>query len=204
MTTYGTQDVKCGNCGEESTQMTPTSIYGSGGNELDLRPLDFWRSTMRTWVQECPDCGHAAKDLEEPCDLSEILSDKVLAAMRAVEEPDLSGRFLRAAYIAKLRGDLPAAADHTLYAAWVIDDLGEDATDIRSRAADLMHPESDEDYLQLVDILRRARRWNEAMQITTHLLRKKGNIAKIAAFQERLIAKHDDKAHSIDEAFERK
>lgn len=203
MTTFGSQDVTCGNCGEESEQLTLTSFSTGGDYDLDLRPRNYGGSTMVTWLQDCPGCGLASPDLENEEDLKPILSIDEFAELR--ETKGSPGRFLRAAYIAEKQEDPQEAGLQMLHAAWAADDLGEDAAEYRAKAADLMvaaKPETDEHRLQLVDVLRRIKRWEEAHREVTPLLEEPDNsIRTVASFQQRLILSFDAGIYSVQQAF---
>ena len=64
---------KCSVCGHTSPQPMLASTNTMGYPDLDLRPAEMQRSTMNTWILECPHCGYAAHDLgdelESPKDL---------------------------------------------------------------------------------------------------------------------------------------
>ena len=55
----------CFVCGAKSKHMDLASSNSYGSPDLDLRRPGMIRYTMGQWVQECPDCGYVARDLEE-------------------------------------------------------------------------------------------------------------------------------------------
>ena len=68
----------CFVCGAKSKHMDLASSNSYGSPDLDLRRPGMIRYTMGQWVQECPDCGYVARDLEEKNPLGK---DKVKAVM---------------------------------------------------------------------------------------------------------------------------
>ena len=70
MTLIRDLDEKCSVCGKSSPQPILASTNTSGYPDLDLRPSEMQRSTMGTWIHECPHCGYAAEDLEEDHNVS--------------------------------------------------------------------------------------------------------------------------------------
>src|SRR5262249_5422440 len=99
----------------------------------------------------------------------------------------LIGRFLRRALLDERLGASASAAEHVLCAAWAADDVADpSARAYRSRAADLFKvaasklPEGSEEAITMhtrtVDILRRAERWAEAVDLADKILAT-GNIS---------------------------
>ena len=55
--------VRCAVCGTESRQPRAMAPPPEQAPDLDLRPGEPLRSTMRFWLQQCPHCGYAAPDI---------------------------------------------------------------------------------------------------------------------------------------------
>jgi hypothetical protein len=65
VTTFDQRDVRCGECGETSSQFVLTSTSSFGPSDLDTRPAEPARSTLWLEVQRCPDCAYCAADITE-------------------------------------------------------------------------------------------------------------------------------------------
>lgn len=165
---------------------TPTAELAP---DLDGRPGEPARSTLKRWVALCPSCGAAAPDLAR-------LPPDAAAIVRRVEvqaEPD---RFLRWSLIAAALGDPEAAAEAVLQAAWLAEDTGHDATALRLRAAAAWPG----DTLRRLDILRRAGAMSEAAGIAEALSELDEDQRRIVAFQRDRIAAGDSARYAISSA----
>ena len=118
---------KCSVCGSESDQTVLASSNRFGSPDLDLRPPEMLRSTMRWWLQECPVCGYIARDLSEKkaADADWLLSDQYLKMCRKAPENSLAARFYRYYLINMHDGDVENAFYAALHAAWACDDAGD-------------------------------------------------------------------------------
>jgi len=127
-------------------------------------------------------------------------------AYRALRTPGPAMPFLRWAMICEQTGDLAAAAEATLHAAWALDDAGADASkgaaELRRRAVALFGaPDGPEEALRLIDMLRRAGDYAAAARadgLDPAALDE--NSAAILAFQRERIAAADPARHMISSA----
>ncbi|GAB0117313.1 hypothetical protein [Acidisoma sp. 7E03] len=162
--------------------------------DLDFRPGEPARSTLRRWVAECSGCGAAAPDLSaiREVDIAVVRDDPEYAALRD-QAPGFARAFLLWALLCQRRNDLWAASEGLLQAAWAADDAEEAewARSWRLQAASLW-PQSEEvqPRLCLLDIYRRAGAFAQAATVAEHLGREPldESSAAILAFQRRLIA----------------
>jgi len=162
--------------------------------DLDFRPGEPARSTLRRWVAECSGCGAAAPNLSAltEADAEIVRSDPEYAALRA-QAPAFARNFLLWALLSQRRGDIWPASEALLQAAWAADDAGEAewAQLWRSQAAELW-PGSREvqPRLCLIDVTRRAGDFARAAVVAEALLEEPldESSAAIVAFQRRLIA----------------
>ena len=128
--------------------------------DLDFRPGEPARSTLRRWVAECSGCGAAAPNLSTltEADAEVVRSDPEYAALRA-QAPVFARNFLLWALLSQRRDDIWPAAEALLQAAWAADDAEEaDWAQLwRAQAAELW-PGSREvqPRLCLIDVTRRA------------------------------------------------
>ncbi len=157
--------------------------------DLDGRPGEPARSTLERWVALCPGCGAAAPDLAKlPPGSATIVRREDYAA-----EPD---RFLRWSVLAAAAGDSVASAEAILQAAWLREDRGQDASDLRRRAASGWPG----DVLRRIDILRRAGAMTEADALAAGLMGLDEDQARVVAFQRERIAAGDTARYSISSA----
>ena len=221
MTTYGSENVRCAVCGTESEQLRLLSTNSFGWPDLDLRPPEMRRSTMRAWLQECPSCGFVAADL------SKVSSAEIAAIGGPVAEPTwkemladrsnsdaLALRFDRRAFIEWQMNKQGLAGYRMLCAAWDADDRGDTQSAIayRTEAAAFLEtalsntPDAKEatDWtVQLVDILRRLGKWEEAADYCERLVgHSVPKVDAIGRFQARAIEEEDDARYTMGGALE--
>lgn len=165
--------------------------------DLDFRPGEPARSTLRRWVAECSGCGSAAPNLSAigDADIQVVRSDPEYAALRA-QAPAFARGFLLWALLCQRRGDVWAAAEALLQAAWAADDAEEAewAVAWRQQTASVW-PESTaiQPRLCLVDIYRRAGDFENATAVAETLTHDAldENSAAILSFQQRLITERE-------------
>ncbi len=169
--------------------------------DLDHRPGEPARSTLPRWVATCRRCGASGPDFAVlPAGASEVVRSDDYRALRA---PGPAMPFLRWALICEWTGDPTGAAEATLHAAWALDDAGQDATELRRRAAVLFgEPDGPEETLRLIDVLRRAGEFGAAVARAAVLdgAALDENSAAILAFQRDRIAAADPARYMISSA----
>jgi hypothetical protein len=164
--------------------------------DLDGRPGEPARSTLRRWVLTCRSCGACAPDLAAlPAAAAAILQDPLYK--------DQASPTLRWALICERLGDINEAAQAVLQAAWAADDAGEAAVAQahRRRAAALWAGSHDTPtMLRRVDVLRRAGDFAAASQALAEVPTQDESHAAIIAYQRARIAAADAGAHLISSA----
>jgi hypothetical protein len=170
--------------------------------DLDLRPGEPTRSTLRRWLLTCRNCGAAAPDLAA---LAPSAADTVASApYRALAGP--AAPFLRFAMICTAAGRPAEAAEATVEAAWAAEDAGEAeaARAHRLAAAALLAGDAEpRARLRRLDLLRRAGAFAEAAALADAIAETLGEdeeAARILAFQRARIAAGDDGRHLISSA----
>jgi hypothetical protein len=162
--------------------------------DLDFRPGEPARSTLRRWIGECSGCGAAAPDLAAlSTEAGEIVrSDPEYAAIRC-QAPAFARPFLLWALLCQRDGRQWGAAEALLQAAWSADD-GEEvewAVSWRRQAASIW-PATEEvrPRLCLLDIHRRAGDFQNAAGLIEALAATDLDdpSATILDFQRRLVA----------------
>ena len=203
------REKRCGVCGQESRQPGFRPPVPEQAPDLDLRPGEPVRSTMSRWLQACPHCGYAAPDIAEahPAGAQAVAAAPYRALIADTAHPVLARRFLAWAHVLEETGALHAAAEATLHAAWVADDLNRDdlARQWRREAVALWRsgPALDaEQSVRVIDALRRAADFAEAEGAAEALaaLNPPEAVAQVTALEARLITAEDTGRHSIASA----
>ena len=193
-------EAACGVCGAPARPPFRASA-AELAPDLDHRPGEPARSTLPRWVATCRRCGASGPDLAA---LPDGAGDVVRSDdYRALHAPGPAVPFLRWALICERTGDSAGAGEATLHAAWALDDAGQDAADLRRRAAALFgEPDGPEDALRLIDVLRRAGEFGTAASRAAALdgIVLDENSAAILAFQRDRIAAADPGRHMISSA----
>jgi len=200
---------RCGVCGHESRQPGFRPPAPEQAPDLDLRPGEPVRSTMARWLEACPHCGYAAPNIAEahPAGAQAVAAAPYRALIADTAHPVLARRFLAWAHVLEETGALHAAAEATLHAAWVADDLNRDdlARQWRREAVALWRsgPALDaEQSVRVIDALRRAGDFAEAEGAAEALaaLNPPEAVAQVTALEARLITAEDTGRHSIASA----
>lgn len=201
--------VRCAVCSHESRQPRRRAAPPEQAPDLDLRPGEPLRSTMAEWLQQCPRCGYAAPDLSRahPAAAQAVAAAPFRSLVNEAAHPPLARRFLAWAHVLEESGALHAAAEATLHAAWVADDLGKPdlARAWRLEAVALWRsgpPLDAEQSVRVADALRRAEAWEDAAHTARALARgaPPEAVAQVAALELRLAEEHDARRHTVASA----
>ncbi len=217
MTTIGSVDIVCSVCKAASEQRCVYSTNRFGSPDLDLRPPEMERSTIRLWLMECPSCGFVNGDISEAMPgAAEAIALKDYKDLKVPgDRAGLMTRFLRHSFLRERTGGYRAAADSALCAAWCADDAGREAAaaGMRTRAADLIWKTIEtgetagaEDLntlkIRLSDILRRAGKWDEAAALCDALLARRQDAVTggVLRFEKKLCAAKDARCYTVADA----
>lgn len=166
--------------------------------DLDGRPGEPARSTMRFWIQTCGQCGASAPDLAAlPAGAQAVIDSPGYARLRGTAVVDA---FLRWAAIARGCGQMDDAAEVTLQAAWVQDDAGQTelAADLRLATIENWGPPTGKRAtLRQADVLRRAGAFDEADALLRQLHAADEATSAVLTYQRALVAAQDRGRHSI-------
>jgi hypothetical protein len=216
MTTLLQIEATCAICGVVGKHTVLGSTNALGSPDLDLRPPEMERSTMDLWLQECPSCGYVAGDIGVANrGEREIVSSESYSSIQSGPNSNmLSGRFQKASMIAEEHGKLEYAARYALWSAWVADDKKDHVAAVfhRSKAANIflttisnLDPKTEDSIILTaltVDILRRAERWNEALEMAGSLLA--GNLSEtvgsVVEFEICLAKNRDSGCYTVADA----
>lgn len=195
MTTLQETTMKCGVCGQKSSQVQVASTGQFGSPDLDTRPPEMMRSTIAHWIQECPFCGYCAPSIAGARAgwASFVATDAYQTQRRNPEYPELANRFQWWSLIQEQAGDLASAAWAGVHAAWASDDNGNNAAArwCRVRAAGLfekaiatkrkLSPQRGAVETVIADLWRRAGHFEKALESAERAERKLNFQAKSRA-----------------------
>lgn len=215
MTTYQTQVQVCCLCGTKNECSVLGSTNTMGSPDLDLRPAPMERDTMHSWFQECDSCHYVSVDLSRESENAKqiVASDEYSDLLSNLDLPQIARRFALCALLNA--HDREIAGTALLRAAWVCDDESnpELATGYRNQAADILlklQPfEDGEDQAtiatMLVDVLRRAGRFEQATKLANQMLKfktvKRSDVmAAVIKFQMSLINSKSSECRKVEEA----
>ena len=217
MTSLSTETVVCASCNTSSEQHVVTSTNRRGSYDLDSRPPEMERSTLRFGVQHCPHCGYCAQDLSEdhPSVVNALSSDTYHDIWKDYRLGELAKNYLCACIIKEISGDYAGAEWCALRAAWASDDHGSGGQRCRRRAANLLlcaqkhgqlYAEDEEtENMILIDVLRRSRQFTRASERCGQVMDRQPEktVRKILEFQVRPIATRDWACYTVAEAIEK-
>lgn len=220
MTTLTFNSRVCRMCSAKSTYEEISSTNQFGSVDLDLRPPEMMRSTMRLWVQECTNCEYIYETVDKG-QLSRTQFEELKQRSRWLDIATFSSnlqicnRFAKYALILESENQSPSKiSQQFLRAAWDADDeLKDDVAKVmRTEAAIYLAKASEElgpvdernnrNFL-LLDILRRSGRFDECIRIIAQLKFEKfeGILKSLLHFQASLVADRDMRAHELSKIY---
>ncbi len=173
--------------------------------DLDMRPGEPVRSTLRDWLQACGTCHAAGPDLSALPPGAKAVVESLAYRALSLEAAEDTLLFRRWAMICLAAGDKAAAAEATLQGAWAADDAADmtEAAKLRRDAANLWGDQPDPaTALQLLDVLRRAGEF-AAVEARAANLAASGLdafTAAIVAFQRAHAVERDVGSHLLSSA----
>lgn len=216
MTTLYSEMVTCAVCGTESRHTAVGSTNAFGSMDMDMRPPEMKRSTMRTWIQECPSCSYCAADLASLIDEAEsnLKRADYQAMLTDTSISQLARRFGASSLLNEWAQNFLEAAWDSIHAAWECDDINspEKAIRFRERAYSLFLKVLDADQVimqepgtgevLLADICRRTKHWQKAVDHCRDGMNKTSNdfIKKLLTAELRWADSKDSSCHKVQEA----
>jgi hypothetical protein len=217
VTTIFEEEVTCAVCGSKQTVQEIGSTNAFGAMDLDTRPPEMRRSTMRLWVHECEECGYVAPELGAAADGAAriVASADYRAELGNASRTKLANQFVCRALLDVAAGDLVTAGWRRLHAAWACDDadLGEEARVQRRAALELfdrgraqgsraMKSVVGGDELLLADIARRSGEFERAETYVAAglaLPEVPAFLTKLLLYQRELVQARDTSRHTVAE-----
>jgi len=219
MTTLFLTEKNCVVCGAVNRYpLVDLSMKIMGTRDLDGRPSMTQRSLVYMWIQRCECCNYCSPDISRHVDynLDALQDDEYNAILDDASYPLTAIAFRAYSYIMKTIGHYADAAWAQLCAAWICDDNKSIEESILCRGAALQlfqkAKEMKQDYgltepdekIQLIDILRRVGRFEEALKICDTELEKETpeSVWVRLEYEKYLIEKKDMACHDECEADE--
>ena len=201
---------KCSVCGHTSPQPMLASTNTMGYPDLDLRPAEMKRSTMNTWILECPHCSYAARDLGEELEVSKDLlkSESYLTCDGYDFKGNLSPRFYRRHLIAKESNNIEECFYNLLYCAWTCDDNeDENAAEIRKQAIPYIEeiiPHGNANNLIAIkaDLLRRTGQYEQLIEEYSNIYTDDAAINRVLKFQIQKAQEQDNACYTVEDVVE--
>ena len=216
MTTMYKENITCAVCGSQSLHTFLGSTNAFGSQDMDTRPPEMKRSTMDTWVQECPGCSYCAGDISALLDgAKENIIRPEYQFMRSDQSiGELARRFGSSSLLHEWSDELIQSGWDSLHAAWDCDDYRnrDKAILFRKRAYSLFSrarasgqsiaDQAGIDELLLADICRRAGKMAEAEQLCMIGIDKTNEefIKKLFAAEIYWLKAQDSSCHTVEEA----
>ena len=211
MTTLTKTSSVCAKCGRISTHPDVMSTNAFGPSDLDLRPPEMERSTMYTWVQECPYCGYVAPELSKDAALPDGFLES--EAYRSCEgknfSSELAARFYRLYLIRKTANEAEYALGAIVRAAWACDDADDrdNAIACRELASALVpraiaeNPKAEETYRMMnADLLRRSGHFAELKEEYQNFRFSNDMLQKLLAFELQKGEEQDTACYTVRDA----
>ena len=206
--------LNCGLCGSPSTQPTATPADSREAPDLDTRPGEPLRSTIRYWMQVCPECGYASSDIST---IHELATDFIATPDYQRQRldsstPEPARPFLCHALILAHVKQYADAGWTALHAAWACDDAQDDIAAARARLKAIDYwkhgkrhaqpfvGELPEEFALATDVLRRAGKFEEALVTCTEGIGLEDLdpvILHILLFEKTLIQRRDGRRHGL-------
>ena len=209
MTMMDKFDIKCSVCGKPSPQWILMSTNSFGYPDLDLRPPEMQRSTMNTWISECPHCGYVAADLEMESDVSKnfLESEEYLTCEGYDFKGKLSKLFYKSYLISKQNNNVYNCFFNLRNCAWDCDDHDdENAVAIRKQALvyldEIIQTDDEEKNTFMViksDFLRRSGEFDQLINEYGDLTIGEEILDKIIRFEIEKALEKDTKCYTIED-----
>lgn len=197
MTKIRLEKSKCALCRKENEYpvlCSTNTLFGSP--DLDFRPPDMMRSTMDTWIQECPECGYVSRKVSDPSSVTrQLLQSESYLTCDGIEFISPLARSFYRFYLINLEDKNTEEAFYALlHAAWACDDRLDDENAVRcrnlaiplsARLIDAGHWNRDRLMLIKADMMRRTRQFQALIDQYASVQFEDPRLNRILAFQIR-------------------
>jgi len=210
MTMIDEEEIKCSLCGKISKQPVLLSSNQFGYQDLDLRPSEMYRSTINTWVLECPHCGYVATNLEDELTIdTDFLESEEYKTCNGIEfQSKLSEIFYKYYLIQTKKSDDVDSFFAILQCVWTCDDANdeENAKLTRQIAINIADKiiesgnERDNKFIVLkADLLRRSGEFDQLIEEYENLTLGDELLDNIIKFQVKKAYDKDNNCYTIEE-----
>jgi hypothetical protein len=207
-------EVHCGLCGSASKHEIPKAASSREAPDLDTRPGEPLRSTIKHWMQTCPECGYVAADISSVHeDASDFIATQDYQRQRFDSTtPDVARPFLCHALILNHVKQYADAGWTALHAAWASDDANDEAAARKARELAIHYWKhgkrhgqafgdlTGDEFALAADVLRRAGHFEEALVTCTEgigLEELDPVIEHVLLFEKTLIQRRDSSRYSL-------
>lgn len=177
--------------------------------DLDTRPAEMTADALAAWAQTCPHCGYVGSRVSDrtTVDAGFLQTAEYRTCLGVALQSELAKTFLRLYLVKKADGDARNAFWSALQAGWASDDVGDaaGAEAARNLAAEQLailvreKPAEENWKCIMLDVLRRARRFDDAAAFGASLAFADPLLARVSAFEQELAAKGDSGKYTVDD-----
>lgn len=210
MTIIRNLEIECSVCGKKSTHPVLSSTNSFGSPDLDFRPPGMSRSTMNTWIFECPHCGYVSSRLNEKPEIASgfLKTDKYINCDGFEFKKDLAERFFKGYLIADEEKNTKKSYFNLLYCIWVCDDAEdiENARKIRKLSIEYLDElieigseEKNDFVLMKADLLRRSGEFDRLIEEYNDIIMEEQIYNIIITFQIIKARQRDDACYTLDD-----
>ena len=207
MTTFGFIVKTCAVCKKKRRLVHLTSSNQMGSPDLDLRPSEMYRSTMGLWVERCPFCGYAARDISQETTIERSFLDtpEYLNCNNYPIVSDLAKMFYQAYLICRHDGkELKETYTLLLNAAWASDDEDDKAMAVEFRKAAVkelnqMKLLTQEQQILKADLMRRAGMFDEVISEYSDFAGDEKLLKDIVDFEIQKCLEKDDGCYKVSD-----
>ena len=211
MTRFMKEKCICAVCGTASTYNTLASTNTFGSPDLDLRPPEMRRSTMSTWIQECPSCGYVSSEVSDPTNVTRmwLMSEKYRTCNGIKFSSGLAKQFYKH-YLINMHDDkVEDAFFAILHAAWACDDMEDNnharycreiAITLATQMIEEDHPNKSTLLLMRADLMRRSGHFEELIETYSSLTFEDKLFDQILAFEIDRAKNQDTSCYRVKDA----
>ena len=213
MTSFDTVSKKCFVCKEKNYYQVLSSTNQFGPSDLDMRPPEMMRSTMSSWIQECPDCGYIANNIDDETTvtlewLQNNESFKTCGNLKF--KSNLSESFYKKYLIDVADGRERDAFYSLVRTAWGCDDCDDEENAIHCRKMAIeqldkfttTEREKENLIVAKADLLRRSKQFDAVIDEYSNKTFSQDILNKIIAFQIKLAKMKDSTCYTVADAIE--
>lgn len=210
MTLIDEVKMNCSVCGKSSLQPVLMSSNQMGYQDMDTRPSEMYRSTMETWILECPHCGYVASSLDDDLIISSAyLKSPEYKTCKGIEfKSSLAEKFYKQYLIENEKFEEIDSFFAILHCAWACDDAKDQensklARKIAIKIVNQLVKYKEKDITDLIvmkaDLLRRIGEFDQLIKEYKNFRTEEEILNKIIMFQLEKAQEKDSKCYTLRE-----